>query len=388
MKNPAEKFECLACGHTDFRMSNKPVGDLEENGCPNCQGDMIVRENDDLPKRVKEIGETVEDVFNIWDFAMTKDQMEFRVDFEENAEESFEKFTEKIESLGYFSKIERENEEVKILIKKQPKIGESNVLINIILFLATIGTTAGVAGYWGLYGPDLGKAVMFSFSILTILGAHELGHKFTAMKNNVKASWPYFLPVPHPWIGTFGAVIKNKSPIPNKNALVEIGASGPIIGYCMAIPFTIIGLTLSSSGGGASEFAQLPKPLIFYLLSHLAIGSFPPSFPPHPFAWAGFLGIFVTALNLLPTGQLDGGHIARSLLNQETHFILTRAIGFALIISGLLWPGFAILGVLVLFFIGKPHPGPLNDISGLSTTHKILAITAVVILIISFPLPF
>lgn len=386
MENPATKLECLACGHTDYRMSNKPVGDLVENECTQCESDMVVREKDSLPESLEEVGSIVETHFYIWDFILTEENMEFLIE-SENREESFQKALDKLKRKGYIARMDEKNGELMMKVRKQEKTEKSNNLINLVLFIATIGTTVGVAGYWGLYKPDLSKAILFSFAIMTILGSHELGHKIAAIKNDVDASWPYFLPVPHPYIGTFGAIIKNKAPIPSKDALVEIGASGPIVGYCLAIPFSIAGLMWSSTGGEAGIFAELPKPLIFYFLSHTILGGFPPAFPPHPFAWAGFLGIFVTALNLLPTGQLDGGHIARSLLSQEKHFALTRSLGFALVLMGFLWPGFIILGLLVLFLVGKPHPGALNDVSQLKGRHRIMAATAIIILIISFPIP-
>lgn len=385
MKQPVAKFECLACGYTDYRMSNKPVGDLIPKSCPKCDGDMIIKARGELPENFEKVGNLVDEYFQIWDFRFTSEQMKFIVNGE-NRKESFSNLLDKLKEIGFIARIEEEAEELKILVQESPEIEESNVLINILLFLATIGTTFGVAGYWYLYDGNVLKAALFSSSLLTILGAHEMGHKISTWKNEVKASWPYFLPIPHPLIGTFGAVIKNKSPLPSKESLIEIGASGPILGFIFAVPITIIGLIFSQPTGGGI-FQNLPSPLIFTILGTLKFGYFPLSLNPHPLAWAGFIGIFVTWLNLLPTGQLDGGHIARSLLSQDNHYTMTRVIGISLLFLGLAWPGFLILALLILFVVGNPHPGALDNVSSLAGREKLLAVGALIIFVLSLPIP-
>lgn len=384
MKQPVAKFECLACGYTDYRMSNKPEGELILEGCPRCQGDMVVKERDELPKKFEKIGNLVNEYFRVWDFVISSEEMEFLVE-PENLKEDFPKFLDDIEEEGYIGKIEKDDGELSLQIREEPEIEESNIMINVVLFLATIGTTFGVAGYWFLYDGNILKAGLFSFSLLTILGSHELAHKFSAWKYGVKASWPYFIPLPHPYIGTLGAVIKNKSPIPSKEGLVGIGASGPICGFILAIPITLIGLNFSQATG--EIFQMIPTPLIFSIFGKYIFGYEITSIDPHPLAWAGFLGLLVTWLNLLPTGQLDGGHVARSFLDQDNHFILTRIIGFTLLFLGWIWGGFLILGIFILFIIGSPHPGALDNISELAHRQKIIAAITFVIFIMTIPIP-
>lgn len=387
MKQPVAKLKCLACGHTDYRMSAKPVGDLFPDSCPECGGDMTIKGRDDLSREMEKVGELVDEYFYISDFIIAPEQMEFLVDTD-NLKENFSKLLRKIRDEGYLARIHKTRGELHLLVRETPEQGESNVLINIALFLATIFTTFVVAGYWYLYDGNILYAALFSSSLLTILGAHELGHKISAWKHEVDATWPYFLPVPHPLLGTFGAIIKNKSPIPSKEGLVEIGAAGPLLGVVFAIPITIVGLNFSRMGGGI--FQWLPSPLIFSLLGSQIFGHPLSTLDPHPLAWAGFIGLLVTWLNLLPAAQLDGGHVMRGLLNQKNHFILTRTIGFMLLFLGIFfsfWRVFLLFGLLILFMSGTPHPGALDDISELDKHQKIIAFIALVVFILCLPVP-
>lgn len=390
MKQPVAKNECLACGYTDYRMSTKPVDDLLLEACPRCNGDMVIKSRDEIPEKLEKVVTLVNENFQIWDFQISAENMKFIVETGKQ-KEGFSELLEKLRKIGYIAKMNKEKNEIKIQVQEAPEIEKSNIWINIALLLATIGTTFGVAGYWYLYDGNIIKAALFSSSILTILGAHELGHKIQAWRNNVEASWPYFLPIPHPLIGTFGAVIKNKSPIPSKEGLAEIGATGPLLGFVFAIPITIVGLNFSQPFGGSFAggelFRQIPTPLIYAFLGRITFGEFPLSLNPHPLAWAGFIGIFVTWLNLLPTGQLDGGHIARSFLSKEHHYFLTRAIGFSLLAFSFFWPGFLILSLLILFVIGSPHPGALDDVSDLKGNGKIIALAGWVVFVLSLPIP-
>ncbi len=385
MKQPVAKHECLACGYSDYRMSSRPVDDLVPEACPRCNGDMVVQSKNEIPEKLKKVANLIDERFHIWDFQMSTENMKFII---ENGEQkdSFSELLEKLKEIGYIARMEEKDNEINILIQEYPEIEKSNVWINIALLIATIGTTFGVAGYWYLYNGSIIKAALFSSSLLTILGAHELGHKIQTWRNNVEASWPYFLPIPHPLIGTFGAIIKNKSPIPSKEGLAEIGASGPLLGFVFAIPISIIGLNFSQPFGG-NMFQQLPTPLIYTLIGRITFGEFPLSLDPHPLAWAGFIGIFVTWLNLLPTGQLDGGHIARSLLSKEHHYFLTRGIGLSLLGLSFFWPGFLILALLILFVIGSPHPGALDDVSSLESKGKIIALAGWIVFALSLPIP-
>lgn len=392
MEQPVVKSECLACGYSDYRMATNPVGDLIPNSCPQCHGDMTIKSKDELPKKLENVVNSVNERFYIWDFVISPEEMEFSVESEKR-KEKFSELLEDLKKQDYLARMEEEDGELSISVRESPEIEESNIMINIGLFLATIVTTFGVAGYWYLYDGNILNAALFSSALLTILSAHELGHKISTWRHDIEATWPYFLPIPHPLIGTLGAVIKNKSPIPSKEALAELGASGPLFGVVFAIPITIIGLTFSPPSGGETflwgtpPLEALPTPLIYGIFESLIFGHFTTSMYPHPLAWAGFIGLFVTWLNLLPTGQLDGGHVARSLMSQDKHFMLTRFIGFLFLFLSLLWTGFLIIALLILFLVGSPHPGSLDNVSELKKKQKVLAGITIIVFILCLPIP-
>jgi membrane-associated protease RseP (regulator of RpoE activity) len=261
----------------------------------------------------------------------------------------------------------------------------SNVLINWALLLATIVTTF-VTGY--LLSPDVinpyvGGAT-FTVAMLAVLGTHEMGHKITASKKGIDATLPYFIPGPPP-LGTFGAVIMQKSLPPNKDALFDVGADGPIAGFIIATIVSIIGLTLTIRSPPVPA-NPIGVPLMWNILERL-LNSFNliPKAPPngllllHPVAFAGWVGMFVTMLNLLPAAMLDGGHVARSVLGEKLGLRLILAVlSLAyLTIEGLIPMAFLVL--LMLFF---RHPGPLDDVSSLSTSRKLLALGLVGIFIL------
>lgn len=393
MEQPVAKLECLACEHRDYRMTSRPVGDLVTNECPKCGGDMTVISRGKLPSKFESILNLVNERFYISDFVAASENLRFIVE-SENRKEVFSDLIEDLREEGYIAKLREDEGELVLLVHKSPEVGESNILINLLLFVATIGTTFGVAGYWFLYDGNILNAALFSSALLGVLGTHELGHKFSCYRNKVDATWPYFIPLPHPLLGTLGAVIKNKGPIPSKEALTELGASGPLFGIVLAVPVAIVGLVLSQPTGG-EEFVlekslaelHLPTPLLYALFELSIFGSIPEAPALHPFAWVGFIVILVTWLNLLPAGSLDGGHVLRSLMSQEKHYALSRIVGILLLLAGLLWVGFLIFGLFVLFVVGRPHPGALDDATELEKNHKILAIITLLVFVLCIPIP-
>ena len=235
-------------------------------------------------------------------------------------------------------------------------------------------------------------------TIMAILGIHETGHKIMANKHEIEATLPYFIPSPPQLgIGTFGAVIMQKSPPPNSDALFDIGASGPITGFIVSVIAILTGLPLSIYEWIPKGAPTLPEPILFRLVM-LLTGSYflPPTngVPPppgpdyelavllHPIAYAGWIGIVVTMLNLLPVGTLDGGHIIESIFKGKA-----RSIFLVISIVLLLFTDFWLMIFLVLIFGMYKHPGPLDNISGLSTGRKVLAIGVLLIFILSLPLP-
>lgn len=238
---------------------------------------------------------------------------------------------------------------------------------------------------------ELVKGIPFSFSLILILGSHELGHYLTARRYGVDATLPYFLPIPHPLIGTMGAFIRIKSPIPNRRALVRLGAAGPLVGFVLAVPVVIVGMMLSKPvmPDPSQGSIALGSSLLFGLLSRAFFPHLPPGYDVqlHPLAFAGWLGFFITALNLLPLGQLDGGHIAYVALGkwQRTFRIVALA---AMLGLGFLWSGWFFWGVLVLI-LGLGHPPTLDEVSPLTRTDWVLIVAAILVFILTFiPNPF
>jgi membrane-associated protease RseP (regulator of RpoE activity) len=283
---------------------------------------------------------------------------------------------------------------VSLAFRVKPQKKESKKWINFLLLAITFLTTLAAGAFQQGVNPfipitNLLKGLPFSLSIMIILGSHELGHYFMAKKNKVDTTLPYFLPGPT-IIGTFGAVIKMKSPIRDKNALIEIGATGPIVGFLFSTIALLIGLSLSKvvtfSG---DEGIVLGNSLMIKFLTKLYFSDLPEAKDVlfHPIAFAGWLGYLVTAINLLPVGQLDGGHILYALVEKKHRLIGYLIFGTVILLIPM-WPGWVIWAILFLVIRFK-HPPPLDRLSPLSKKHKIIGIISFVIFILTFmPAPF
>jgi len=197
-----------------------------------------------------------------------------------------------------------------------------------LTFLSTLYVGAGWAGKKVSGVEDLRYGLPFGLSLMAILLAHEFGHFFAARRHGVSVSLPYFLPAPIFLFGTLGAVIRIRDPIRSRNALLDIGASGPIAGLLVAVPVLIVGLVhspirlLQPLEEGQVMLVE-GKSILYALFIYLIKGPIPPSSDVmlHPIALAGWVGLLVTMINLLPVGQLDGGHIAYSLLGPRQNAI-------------------------------------------------------------------
>ncbi|MCX7784852.1 MAG: site-2 protease family protein [candidate division WOR-3 bacterium] len=272
----------------------------------------------------------------------------------------------------------------------------SSNYVNLILFVATVFTTLLIGAINRGGNPfsqikDFALGIPFSFSLLLILGGHELGHYFTSRHYGVSVTLPYFLPIPHPLVGTMGAFIRIKSMLPNRRALLRIGVAGPIIGFLIALPITLIGIAHSQviQITKAEYQIRLGAPLLFNIFTFLFHRNIPQGYDLvlSPMAFAGWLGLFVTALNLIPAGQLDGGHIAYAILGRYrkifTFFLIPTMAGL-----GILWPGW-FFWILLILITGLRHPQTQDEITPLKTSDKILAVVALIIMLCSFtPNPF
>jgi membrane-associated protease RseP (regulator of RpoE activity) len=280
----------------------------------------------------------------------------------------------------------------------------SRPLLHLILFLATVGTTM-VAG--SLFHVDSAPpsdqwpsiamhparwlpGIPYALSVLSILLAHELGHYFACRYYQIPVSLPYFLPG-LPILGTFGAFIRIRGPIPSRKALFDVGIAGPLAGFVVALPFILYGM-------GRSRIllpSETPEPEFILGLPLLFLGLlrwFFPHIPEgavlnlSPYLSAAWVGMLATSLNLLPAGQLDGGHICYSI-SRRFHARLSRATLVGVILLGALHRAW-LLWAVALLFLGERHPPLLDESEPLSRGRRALAILALMIFLLSFmPVP-
>ncbi|TAF10236.1 MAG: site-2 protease family protein [Nostocales cyanobacterium] len=240
------------------------------------------------------------------------------------------------------------------------------------------------------------KGLPYALGLITILGIHELGHYFTARFHKIRSTLPYFIPVPF-FLGTFGAFIQMRSPIPNRKALFDVSIAGPIAGFIATLPLLFWGLAhseivpLSEKTGLLNPNALNPKySILLALFSKLALGSeltAKSALDLHPVAVAGFLGLIVTALNLMPVGQLDGGHIVHAMFGQRAAVVIGQIARLLLLILSLVRQEFLLWAILLLFIPLIDEPA-LNDVTELDNNRDVLGLLAIaLLLLIVLPLP-
>lgn len=272
----------------------------------------------------------------------------------------------------------------------------SRLWLALLLFaLTVVSTTLATVVF---FQTGIGEGLAFSASLLSILLAHEFGHYLMARRLGVSVSFPFFIPLPLSPIGTMGAFIAMKSPPPDRKALLAIAIAGPLAGLVVALPVLLIGLSLSvveplrETGGYMMEGNSLlyagMKVLMFgqVLPQTLAGQTFDVSL--HPVAFAGWVGLLVTGLNLIPAGQLDGGHILYALVGPQVARKVTMGIAVLLLGAGFLWwPGWFIWAILIVL-LGRHRPTLLNELVPLSRSQQMLAIAGLVIFVLVFmPVP-
>ena len=271
------------------------------------------------------------------------------------------------------------------------KIPYLNIVLFILTFISTLIVGAMYEGIDVVAEPlKVYKGLPFSVTLLLILLFHEFSHYLASKKHGIEASLPYFIPAPT-LFGTFGAVIKMKSPITTKNAPIDIGASGPIAGFIISVIATIIGLSFSRimPVHDIANVISLGDSLLFKGLTRAILGAVPDNQDVylHPVALAGWIGFFVTSLNLIPIGQLDGGHILYALLGEKHAVISKLLVGLMFIMGFLLWDGWVIWGVL-LIILGFRHPPIVYSETPLDPKRKIIGWISLAIFILTFtPVP-
>ncbi len=330
---------------------------------------------------------------------------------------------------------EVEGEQVIIFIDElpEPKIGP--VWVNILLFVLTILSVMFTGAQFAatdLTSPFQGSVVdflryllkgwPFAVSLLGILLAHELGHYLVGRSRGETVTLPYFIPFPFSAFGTMGAFINMKEIPKNKKHLLDIGIAGPLIGLLVAIPVLFIGLSLSTVGPIEAELPEgyvhfiegnslfylgakyltfgelLPQPASYgdmspflYWLRYFFTGSPVPlgglDVQIHPVAWAGWAGLFVTAINLIPAGQLDGGHVLYVLLGKKNAKRILPVILILLGVLGFFWAGWWLWAGLILFF-GRRFAEPLDQITPVDRKRKVLGVIALILFFLIFtPVP-
>ena len=350
---------------------------------------------------VESLQTVVAKYFTVYGVVVTPLALTFQVRSPEGGFDApFDAVRQELVPKGYVPTVTQEKGETLVHVQRRPPSRFAGLRVNLILLILTVLTTVFFGGAWNwaeyAHTPWLSLdsigwgAVFFSIPLLTILGSHEMGHYLVSKHYHVHASLPFFLPSVPP-LGTFGAFISMRDPIPSRRALLDIGVSGPLVGFAIAIPVTLAGLALSSGSPVApspTANGELIQPsLLFGILSQFF--PLPDPYVMHPLAFAGWVGLFVTAINLLPAGQLDGGHVARALLGRRQFYVSWGAVltlfGIGLVTQ---YAGWFIFGFLILM-LGVRHPPPLNDLTRLDAPRKLVGIAAVAILVLTFvPVPF
>ncbi len=285
-------------------------------------------------------------------------------------------------------------------------VTRSRVWLNVLLFVLTVFSTFFVGLFWSanyiaptapadetalnlqlFFDPRVvALALLYAVVLLTILLGHEFGHYLTCRRYGVSATLPFFIPAPT-LVGTLGAVIRIKSPITRKHQLFDIGAAGPLTGFTLALPALFIGLAFSKvvpHAGGEGSLV-LGEPLLFKLADLVFFRNVPPdaAIALHPAAFAGWVGLLVTAFNLFPLGQLDGGHIAYALFGPKTRVLSKVLLVVFVVMSVFFWIGWLLWAVLI-FFIGLKHPQVLDEDVPLSRGRRIVAVIIILIFVLSF----
>lgn len=392
-----------------------------------------------LQQTAEEIEKAVSHVFTIHDVTLGTPQepetIRLRGQLQVPSHQAYPEIAVSLRELGYTGILRHDPEnDLDVLLVTPgvlPEESGSRAWVNIVLYVLTVLSTLFVGATWSdLVPPDadlvwilthLWVGWPFALSLMSILTGHELGHYFAGRYYKVPVSLPYFMPMPVPPLGTMGAVIVMKGRTMNRRQMLTIGSAGPLVGFALAVPILLIGLSLSTVQPmivpGAGETIFLEGNSLLYLLMKLALfgrvlpGSGAALTLPgvlnetvaalfgtfsleggfdvfiHPVALAGWAGLLVTAFNLLPVGQLDGGHILYSLVGQRAKVLTWPIIGLLLVMGFLLWPGWYLWAALIFLF-GRRHPDPLDDVTRLDAPRKIIAVVTLIIFVLLFtPIP-
>jgi Zn-dependent protease len=344
-------------------------------------------------KDFEKITQLVAADFKIEESLMDQGAPTYYLVWPQETKQAFLRLLKNLEEMKLIAFLRKVDKRIVLRVVPKPSVKPSNHRTNLILLLATVATTF-ITGYIGFTDTGIDPVVsgtIFSAAILLVLGIHEMGHKVTANKKDIDATPPYFIPGPPP-LGTLGAVIMQKSLPRNRDALFDVGANGPIAGFIVALVFSAIGLLLLIPSPISPDAGTLDlMPASWILLARVFSGlNLLPQAPSggvlllHPITWAGWAGMVVTMLNLLPAAMLDGGHVARSTIaGDKARLVLTFASVALLLFVG---SEFLIMAFLIVFMSMFKHPGPLDDVSSLSRNRKLLTVALIAVFALSFPI--
>jgi len=341
-----------------------------------------------------------------------EDHLVFRGHLAVDSNLAYTTLRQRFAPLGYTPLLRREGDH-DVIVALHHVFGATNTgkpqvmrwLPNIILLLLTIVTTTVMGAILEQSQALIDNPLLLfqqpallltglpaSLTIMSILGVHELAHYFAARKHGLETTLPYFIPVPFGF-GTFGAIIRIRTPWQNRKALFDVGLSGPVAGLLVALPLFFVGLLLSPHQPPIPDGTPLGSPLLLRWMEDAvyALRGIPDTHEIYVNAmtFAAWFGLVVTGFNLLPVGQLDGGHIAHALLGRWAR-VLGVVVLIALIVLGALaWQGWYVWAAMI-FFSGWRHPDPLNTVAPLGRTRTILGLITLVLVVLLFtpaPLP-
>jgi membrane-associated protease RseP (regulator of RpoE activity) len=333
-----------------------------------------------------------------------KEHVRFRGRFLQDPAECFDELRRRFERYGYTPAVSKDSEWTDVVAL--PVVFDhpaSRWMVNLVLYIATILSTLFVGAIYETGSVDIALHQLwlgwpFSFGVMFILTAHEFGHYFAARHHNVPVTLPYFIPMPFSLFGTFGAFIRLQGPMNNRRALFDIGAAGPLAGLLFAVPILLYGLATSNVGPIPPNSSFEGNSLLYLLAKFAVFGRILPGDGVDVFlnqvAMAGWVGLFVTGLNLLPVGQLDGGHVAYALFGRRAKlFFWPILLGLGAVtaysfLRGTFVPTW-LLWMVLLFFMGRVYAQPLEDLTELDPRRRLLAIITLVLFFLVFvPLPF
>ncbi len=366
---------------------------------------------------VRQLRQALSDVMRVDEYEIVDQPsaaIAFRGEVLEDPEEAFAQIDDRFSGYGYTAMLRdwHDGRHEVLAVQGVYENEAPKPWLNLVLFIATVFSVLYIGAGYALQDAEvvldmegvealllplryLHWGIPFAATLMGILLAHELSHYFVARRYGSPVSLPYFIPMPN-ILGTMGAVITQQAPMRDRKALFDIGVAGPIGGLVVAVPLLVLGLSLSSVGPppGVDVALQEGNSLLYAGLKYLVFGEWLPNANTdvwlHPVAFAAWAGLLVTMINLIPVGQLDGGHVSYALLGRKAW-----GFGYACIAAMMAWGawlsfndnqagGFWLLWGVLNLLMNRKHPPPLNDVSRLGSRRIALGLVMLVVFILTF----